>query len=59
MWLGKDMDELARITKSGHRAILSSCWYLNDISYGQDWIHFYKCEPQDFTGLRKLNPIFD
>lgn len=39
------MDELARVVKSGYKAILSSCWYLNYIDYGQDWIKYYHCEP--------------
>ena len=30
-------DEMKRVTASGLHAILSTCWYLNDISYGADW----------------------
>ena len=39
-----------RITKSGHKVILSSCWYLNYIKYGLDWPNFYKCDPENFGG---------
>jgi len=24
--------------------------YLNRISYGADWINYYKCDPYNFTG---------
>lgn len=39
------LNEMKKIVQSGHRAILSSCWYLNLIGYGQDWIEYYKCDP--------------
>jgi len=50
IWRGGWQNEMAKITKLGYRAILSSCWYLNYISYGEDWGKYYKCDPQDFTG---------
>ena len=51
VWLGNAMKHMAKVTKAGLRAILSSCWYLNYVSYGADWSKYYKCEPQNFTGL--------
>lgn len=41
---------MTRIASEGYKTILSSCWYLNYISYGQDWRKYYQCEPQNFTG---------
>ena len=31
------MPEVYKITKAGLKTILSACWYLNEISYGEDW----------------------
>ncbi|XP_062998310.1 beta-hexosaminidase subunit alpha isoform X2 [Elgaria multicarinata webbii] len=42
--------ELSNVTKSGYRALLSSPWYLNRISYGQDWLAAYQVEPLSFEG---------
>uniref|UniRef100_A0A2P2I9J4 Beta-hexosaminidase n=1 Tax=Hirondellea gigas TaxID=1518452 RepID=A0A2P2I9J4_9CRUS len=51
---GGDMDrvnqELADVTASGFQTLLSSCWYLNVISYGVDWHKYYSCDPQGFNG---------
>ena len=38
------------LTAAGHQVIVSSCWYINYITYGQDWKNFYKCDPTDFEG---------
>lgn len=47
--------ELKNVTSAGFSALLSSCWYLNYISYGNDWIEQYNCDPTDFGG--KLESI--
>ncbi|XP_035665338.1 beta-hexosaminidase subunit beta-like [Branchiostoma floridae] len=43
-------EEMAKVTAAGYKAILSSCYYLNDISYGRDWPQYYECDPHDFQG---------
>lgn len=47
--------EMANITSAGYKTLLSSPWYLNRISYGQDWPGYYKADPQDFKGLCLLD----
>lgn len=42
--------EMARVTQAGYRALLSAPWYLNYITYGQDWLAAYKVEPLEFEG---------
>ncbi|KAJ6664103.1 hypothetical protein lerEdw1_008318 [Lerista edwardsae] len=42
--------EMAQVTKAGYRALLSAPWYLNHITYGQDWLQIYQVEPLDFEG---------
>jgi len=37
VWKSGYTEELAKVTAAGYRAVLSSCWYLNKISYGDDW----------------------
>ena len=29
--------EIANVTAAGYNAVFSACWYINYISYGQDW----------------------
>ncbi|XP_072484059.1 beta-hexosaminidase subunit alpha [Notamacropus eugenii] len=42
--------EMQNITSAGYRVLLSAPWYLNHISYGQDWQQAYRVEPLDFKG---------
>ena len=58
--------EVAKITAAGYKVLVSGCWILNNISYGDDWekvpstspwimygymfIQYYACEPQEFNG---------
>ncbi|XP_064489887.1 beta-hexosaminidase subunit alpha-like isoform X2 [Ornithodoros turicata] len=51
VWKNPYPVEMSDITLKGFQAILSACWYLNEISYGQDWHEYYFCEP--FTLLTK------
>lgn len=49
------MNVMKRVVEAGYRAVLSSCWYLNYIDYGEDWIKFYKCDP---TGQQYIDPKY-
>ncbi|KAK7808616.1 hypothetical protein U0070_010015 [Myodes glareolus] len=44
------LEELKQVTSSGFPAILSAPWYLDVISYGQDWRQYYTVEPLNFEG---------
>ncbi|KAE8285227.1 Beta-hexosaminidase subunit beta [Larimichthys crocea] len=53
VWKGNQQqyqNEMAMVTSSGYKTLLSTPWYLNRISYGQDWQGHYKADPQDFKG---------
>ncbi len=41
---------MKRIAEKGYDLILAAPWYLNIISYGQDWRDYYMIEPTNFTG---------
>ena len=49
VWKGGWQNEMAKVTGKGLKAILSSCWYLNYISYGIDWhkVGYKRCPPVD------------
>jgi hexosaminidase len=48
LWTGNWREEMATITREGYPAILSTCWYLDHIAGGGDWVKFYECDPFDF-----------
>lgn len=47
---GQYDEEMSNVTAAGYTTILSSPWYLDYISYGQDWQKYYKVEPLNFRG---------
>lgn len=52
IWKGEHYQaELSKMTKAGHRVLLSAPWYINHISYGQDWRISYAVQPQNFSGV--------
>lgn len=50
VWKQPQELEMASVTAAGYRALLSACWYLDHISYGNDWTKYYICDPQNFPG---------
>lgn len=38
------------MTAAGNKALLSTCWYLDHLATGGDWLKYYSCEPLDFPG---------
>ncbi|KAK2153374.1 hypothetical protein LSH36_299g02006 [Paralvinella palmiformis] len=54
VWMGNWEESMSRITSQGHYVILSSPWYLNYISYGEDWRTYYAIEPLSFTNNATL-----
>jgi len=57
VWKGQWEWEMAKVTSSGLRAILSSPWYLNYINYGADWTKYYLADPMDFFGGAKQKEL--
>ncbi|KAK5852384.1 hypothetical protein PBY51_023855 [Eleginops maclovinus] len=51
VWIGGGAnEEMAKVTGEGYTTILSAPWYLDYISYAQDWQKYYKVEPLNFNG---------
>lgn len=50
VWLGNQQKLLSKITHDGFPALLSTCWYLDHLSTGGDWLKFYRCDPHEFPG---------
>ncbi|XP_023278077.1 beta-hexosaminidase subunit beta isoform X2 [Seriola lalandi dorsalis] len=51
VWIGGGSnEEMGKVTAAGYTTILSAPWYLDYISYGQDWQRYYKVEPLNFNG---------
>uniref|UniRef100_A0A3B3C3F2 Beta-hexosaminidase subunit beta n=1 Tax=Oryzias melastigma TaxID=30732 RepID=A0A3B3C3F2_ORYME len=45
VWMGSGSDaEMNKVTTAGYTTILSAPWYLDYISYAQDWQKYYKVE---------------
>lgn len=40
------------MTGSGYKALLSSCWYLDHLNTGGDWLKYYECDPLNFPGTK-------
>ncbi|XP_051028556.1 beta-hexosaminidase subunit beta [Acomys russatus] len=58
VWKSENYLEVLReVTAAGLPVILSAPWYLDLISYGQDWRRYYKAEPLDFTGSEKQKQL--
>ncbi|NWY46185.1 HEXB hexosaminidase, partial [Sylvia atricapilla] len=49
--------ELSSVTGAGLTAVLSAPWYLDYISYGQDWKKYYSVEPLKFPGSEKQKKL--
>ncbi|KAM3600626.1 uncharacterized protein V6R79_026198 [Siganus canaliculatus] len=60
VWKGNQQeyqDEIANVTSSGYQTLLSTPWYLNYISYGQDWQGYYTVDPQNFKGTEEQKKL--
>ncbi|XP_074030634.1 beta-hexosaminidase subunit beta [Leptinotarsa decemlineata] len=47
VWLNSST--VSEVISSGKPALLSACWYLDDLDMGGDWQKYYSCEPNNFA----------
>ncbi|XP_032395366.1 beta-hexosaminidase subunit beta isoform X2 [Etheostoma spectabile] len=58
VWIsGGANEEMGKVTAAGYTTILSAPWYLDYISYAQDWQKYYKVEPLDFNGTEEQKKL--
>ncbi|NXX96398.1 HEXB hexosaminidase, partial [Centropus bengalensis] len=58
VWMQNNYDaELSKVTAAGYTTILAAPWYLDYISYGQDWKKYYRVEPLNFPGSEKQKTL--
>jgi len=61
VWMGNSQAEIDaeidKITKRKLRAVLSTCWYLNYIKYGNNWEDYYACDPHHFGGTAEQQAL--
>ncbi|KAF0882439.1 HEXB hexosaminidase, partial [Crocuta crocuta] len=50
-------EELREVTAAGFPVILSAPWYLDWISYGQDWRNYYNVDPLNFDGSQEQKKL--
>eukprot|EP00064_Thunnus_orientalis_P022475 superscaffoldBa00007596_g22673 len=58
VWIGSETnEEMRKVTAAGYTTILSAPWYLDYISYAQDWQKYYKVEPLNFDGTEEQKKL--
>lgn len=58
VWIGGGAnEEMSKVTAAGYTTILSAPWYLDYISYAQDWQKYYKVEPLNFNGTEEQKKL--
>ncbi|KAM4527418.1 beta-hexosaminidase subunit beta isoform 2-T2 [Odontesthes bonariensis] len=58
VWIGSGSNnEMNKVTAAGYTTILSAPWYLDYISYAQDWQKYYKVEPLNFNGTEQQKKL--
>ncbi|OXB66286.1 hypothetical protein ASZ78_004235 [Callipepla squamata] len=59
VWMANNYaHELSSVTRAGFTAILAAPWYLDYISYGQDWTKYYSVEPLNFPAEASQLSLF-